>query len=232
MVEIKGLEKFAPKDFPGFISSTVFLPGCNFRCPYCHNAELVLAPEGLATVPMDLFLAFIDARKGWLEGVCVSGGEPFLAPDIEEFLSVLKERGLRVKVDTNGSFPGRLEAAVRAGLVDSAAVDVKAAAARYAEVTRSTVDPADVERSARFLRSSGTDHSLRTTVVPGLVGPEDVLAIGAWLRGAPLFQVQQFSPVGVMDPALAARKPFTPEEIRAMADSVRPDFDKVIVEGV
>ena len=82
MVAVKGLEKFAPKDFPGFIASTVFLGGCNFRCPYCHNAELVLRPERLADIPMDFFLAYLDSRKGWLEGICVTGGEPLLAEGV------------------------------------------------------------------------------------------------------------------------------------------------------
>ena len=232
MVEIKGLEKFAPKDFPGFISSTVFLPGCNFRCPFCHNAELVLAPDGLATIPMDIFLAYLDARKGWLEGICVSGGEPLLAPDLQSLLAVVKERGLLVKLDTNGSFPERLEAVVRAGLADRVALDVKASSARYAEAAGAPVDPAAIERSARFLRQTGFEYMLRTTVVPGLVGPEDILGIGRWLGGAPVFQIQQFSPVGVPDPVLAARKPFPPDEIRAMADSVRACFDAVLVEGV
>jgi pyruvate formate lyase activating enzyme len=232
VVEIKGLEKFAPRDFPGFISATVFLPGCNFRCPFCHNAELVFAPEGLATIPMDFFVAFLDSRKDWLEGICVTGGEPLLAPDLESFLAVIKERGLLVKLDTNGSAPERLESVVRAGLADRVAMDVKAPAARYAEVAGAFVDPADIERSAGFLRDAGVDHMLRTTVVPGLVGYEDVLGIGQWLGGAPVFQLQQFSPVGVRDPIMAARKPFSPDEIRAMADAVRARFDTVLVEGV
>ncbi len=232
MVEIKGLEKFAPKDFPGRISATVFLPGCNFLCPFCHNAELVLAPEGLATIPVDFFFAFLDSRRDWLEGICVSGGEPLLTPDLEAFLSLVKDRGVAVKLDTNGSLPDRLESVVRAGLVDFVAMDVKAPAGRYAEVVRRSVDPAVIERSARLLRESGVGHMLRTTVVPGLVGADDVAAIGAWLAGAPVYQIQQFSPMGVPDAALAGRKPFPPDEIRAMAASVRPFFDKVLIEGV
>ncbi len=232
MVEIKGLEKFAPKDYPGHISATVFLPGCNFRCSFCHNAELVLAPEGLATIPTDFFLAFLDSRRDWLEGVCVSGGEPLLSPDLEAFLELIKERGLRIKIDTNGSFPDRLRDILRASLVDFVAMDVKVPAARYAEVTRAAIDPAAIERSARALAESGVGYMLRTTVVPGLIGPEDIVGIGKWLAGAPVYQIQQYSPVGVMEPALAARKPFPPDEVRAMADSVRPDFDKVLVEGV
>jgi len=232
VVEIKGLEKFAPKDFPGHISATVFLPGCNFRCPFCHNAELVLAPEGLATIPVDFFFAFLDSRRDWLEGICVSGGEPLLTPDLEAFLSLVKERGLAVKLDTNGSLPDRLESVVRAGLADFVAMDVKASAGRYAEVVGTPIDPAVIERSARLLRESGIGYILRTTVVPGLVGPDDVAGIGAWLGGAPVYQIQQFSPIGLMDPSLASRKPFASDEVRAMADSVRPFFDKVLIEGV
>ncbi len=92
MVEIKGLEKFAPKDFPGFISSTVFLGGCNFRCPFCHNADLVLRPETVPTIPMNYFLSYIDSRKNWLDGICVSGGEPLIHDGLEDFLRLIKER--------------------------------------------------------------------------------------------------------------------------------------------
>ena len=126
MVAVKGLEKFAPKDFPGFIASTVFLGGCNFRCPFCHNAELVLRPERLADIPMDFFLAYLDSRKGWLEGICVTGGEPLLAEEIESFLTIIKQRGLLIKLDTNGSRPDTLERLLRADLIDRAAMDIKA----------------------------------------------------------------------------------------------------------
>jgi len=231
VVDLKGLEKFAPKDFPGFLSATVFLPGCNFRCPYCHNAELVLHPDRLASIPLDFFLAFLDSRKGWLEGICVSGGEPLLEPDLESFLAVIKERAFLVKLDTNGSLPGRLEAVVRAGLADHVAMDIKAPAARYAEVVRAAVDPGDIERSVRFLRESGVPHVLRTTVVPGLVGPEDLSAIGTWIGGASVFQIQNFSPAGVADAGLAARRPYPPDAVSAMADAMALYFDTVRIEG-
>jgi pyruvate formate lyase activating enzyme len=232
VVEIKGLEKFAPKDFPGFISSTVFLAGCNFRCPYCHNADLVARPETLASIPLDFFLAYLDARKGWLEGICVSGGEPLAAPGLEELLMVLKSRGLLVKIDTNGSLPDRLDHLIRAGLVDHVAVDIKAASGRYPEVTRSKIDPADVARSVRIVRESGLRHIFRTTVVPGLVGDEDILKIAEWLSGSPLYQLQQFSPVSTLDPDYGRIRPFSPAEIQRLADIARPHFSEVRIEGI
>ncbi|MCJ7611438.1 MAG: anaerobic ribonucleoside-triphosphate reductase activating protein [Candidatus Aminicenantes bacterium] len=232
MVEIKALEKFAAKDFPGTISSTVFLGGCNFRCPFCHNADLVLRPESLPGLSLDLFLCFLDARRGWLEGVCVTGGEPLLQDHLEDLLSVIKERELLVKLDTNGSRPDRLEALLGEGLVDSVAMDVKAPLDRYREVTRSAVAPEDIRRSIDFIKGSGREYMFRTTVVPKLVGPEDVLGIARELGGARLYQVQQFFPQDTIEPRYRQVAPFDREAVLAMADSVRSYFDEVRVEGV
>lgn len=232
MVEIKGLEKFAPKDFPGFISSTVFLPGCNFRCPFCHNSDLVLRPEALASIPMDFFLAYLDTRRDWLEGICVSGGEPLLEPGLEELLAVLKERKLLVKIDTNGSCPDRLEELIKAKLVDWAAMDIKAPLERYAEVVRSKVRTETIERGVEIVRNSGIPYMFRTTVVPDLVGDEDILKISKWLRGSSIFQIQQFSPLNTLEPGYEKIKPFGLAEIQKMADVARPYFSEVRVEGV
>jgi pyruvate formate lyase activating enzyme len=232
VVEIKGLEKFAPKDFPGFISSTVFLAGCNFRCPYCHNADLIVRPESLADIPLDFFLAYLDARKGWLEGICVSGGEPLTAPDLEELLVILKSRGLLVKLDTNGSLPDRLAHLIGAGLVDQVALDIKSAPDRYAEVTRSKVDPSDVDRSVRIVRDLRRPCLFRTTVVPGLVGDEDIRKISNWLSGSAAYQLQQFSPANTLDPDYGKIQPFSPADIQRMADIARPHFSEVRIEGI
>jgi len=232
VVEIKALEKFAAKDFPGTISSTVFLGGCNFRCPYCHNADLVLRPESLPGLSLDLFLCFLDARRGWLEGVCVTGGEPLLQDHLEDLLSVIKERKLLVKLDTNGSRPDKLEALLREGLVDSAAMDIKAPLDRYQEVTRSAVDPEDIRRSIGLIKGFGREGLFRTTVVPKLVGPEDILRIAREIGGARLYQIQQFFPQDTIEPRYRSVSPFSREEVLAMADSVRDSFDEVRVEGV
>jgi len=231
VVEIKGIEKFSSRDFPGHISSTVFFGGCTFRCPYCHNADLVLRPESIPSMAADYFLSYLDGRKGWLEAVCLSGGEPLLHEDIEDILRVVRERGLLVKLDTNGSFPDRLEGLLTAGLLDWVAMDVKAPLERYREVTRSNVDVEAIVRSADILRSSGVRHTFRTTVVPGFVGRDDVVKIGEWLRGAASYQVQPFVPQTTIDPAFLEIKPFSRAEVEAIAAAAGPYFVEVRIEG-
>jgi pyruvate formate lyase activating enzyme len=232
LVEIKGLEKFAAKDFPGYITSTVFLGGCNFRCPYCHNSDLVLRPQELPTLPLDYFLCYLDARKGWQEAVCVSGGEPVLDEDLQDLLRAVKERNLLVKLDTNGSFPARLEGFLRDGLVDYIAMDVKAPLEKYREVTRSEVKSEDISRSIDLIRSSGIKHLFRTTVVPGLVGRAEIQRIGQMLEGADFFQIQQFSPTNTIDKRFLELAPYGREEIQEMAGLVRRYFAEVRLEGV
>ena len=231
MVEIKGIEKFSSRDFPGHISSTIFLGGCTFRCPFCHNAELVLRPETIPSMAADWFLSYLDSRKGWLEGICFTGGEPLLHEDVEDLIRVVRERGLLVKLDTNGSFPDRLEALLALGLVDWVAMDIKAPLDRYRDVTRSTVDVEKIVRSVDLLRSSGIRHHFRTTVVPGLVGKDDVVKIGEWLRGEDLYLIQQFVPQTTIDPAFLEVKPFPRAALEAIAAAARPYFGEVRLEG-
>ena len=232
MVEIKGLEKFSPKDFPGYISSTVFLGGCNFRCPFCHNSDLVLRPEILPTFPLDYFLSFLDSRKGWLEGICISGGEPLLQDDLETLLILIKDRNLLVKIDTNGSFPSRLENLIQKKLVDHIAMDVKAPLDRYQEVTRATVNEEDIVRSVDIIKNSGLGYVFRTTLVPGLVGPEDIKKICQMLDGANIFQLQQFVPLNTLDSHYLQKKPYRREEVQGLARIAEPYFSEVRIEGV
>ncbi|MCX6568676.1 MAG: anaerobic ribonucleoside-triphosphate reductase activating protein [Candidatus Aminicenantes bacterium] len=231
MVEIKGIEKFSSRDFPGHISSTVFLGGCTFRCPYCHNSELVLRPETIPTMPVDIFLSYLDGRKGWLEAVCITGGEPLLHEEVEDLVRVVRERGLLVKLDTNGSFPERMEGLLAAGLLDWVAMDVKAPLERYREVTRSNVDVESIVRSADILRNSGVRHTFRTTVVPGFVGKEDVVKIGEWLNGAANYFIQQFVPQTTIDPAFLEVKPFNRAELEDIVAAAKPYFADVRLEA-
>jgi pyruvate formate lyase activating enzyme len=232
LVEIKGLEKFAPKDFPGIISCTVFLGSCNFRCPYCHNADLVLKPESVPTFPMDYFLRFLDSREDWLEGVCITGGEPLLHSDLEDFLSVLKERRLLVKLDTNGSFPSRLSSLIQKSLIDAIAMDVKAPLERYRDVVRVYVHPEDIQQSIEIIMNSDVEYMFRTTVVPGLVEAEDIIRIGKMLQGAKVFQIQQFSPHNTLEPSFEQKNPFPAKDIRAMSENAKEFFDDVRFEGI
>jgi pyruvate formate lyase activating enzyme len=231
MVEIRGLEKFSSKDFPGHISSTVFLGGCTFRCPFCHNADLVLRPEILPVLPMDLFMSYLDSRKGWLEGVCITGGEPLLNEDLEDLVRVIKDRGLLVKIDTNGSLPARLEKLVAEGLVDWIAMDAKATLERYSEVAGAAVRTEDIVRSVDLIRGSGLKYLFRTTVVPGLLGREDIRKIGTWLEGAEVYQLQQFVPHDTIDRAYLDVRPYPREEFVMLQEIARPFFKEVRVEG-
>jgi pyruvate formate lyase activating enzyme len=191
-----------------------------------------MRPETLATIPLDYFVTYLDSRKGWLEGICVSGGEPLLDDDLEILLGVIKDRGLLVKLDTNGSRPEKLEELIEARLVDHVAMDVKAPLARYKQVIRADVSEDDIVRSIEVIRSSRLSYLFRTTVVPGLVGEKDLLEIAQMLHGASLFQIQPFSARNPIDRSFLEVKPFPREEISRMAERVRPYFGEVRVEGV
>ncbi|MFO7979210.1 MAG: anaerobic ribonucleoside-triphosphate reductase activating protein [Candidatus Aminicenantes bacterium] len=232
MAAIRGLEKFAPKDFPGHISSTIFVGGCNFRCPFCHNSDLVLNPGDIPVIPQDFFLDFLDSRKDWLDAVCVTGGEPLMHEDIIELLALIKQRGLRVKIDTNGSFPNRLEEIIEKGLVDYVAMDIKAILGKYSLASGVDVDTDDIKKSIEIINNSKVDTMYRTTVVPGLIGRKDIEEIGKMLKGSPLFQLQQFSPKNTLDKSYRDIKPYPKEEIQEYARISEKYFSKVNLEGI
>ena len=178
---ICGLQKMTLLDFPGKIACTVFLGGCNFRCPFCHNSELFMGkPEKL--MEDEEFFKFLSTRKGLLDGVCVSGGEPTLWPGLPEFMARIKEMGFLVKLDTNGSRPKVIKALAEAGLVDYIAMDVKNSPALYARtVGLETMDLAPIEESLRFLLGGKVDYELRTTLVRQLHEEASILDMGVWL---------------------------------------------------
>ena len=180
---ICGLQKMTLLDFPGRIACTVFLGGCNFRCPFCHNSELFMGkPEKL--MEDQAFFAFLNTRKGLLDGVCVSGGEPTLYKDLPDFLARIKEMGFLVKLDTNGSRPEVLKALVQQNLVDYVAMDVKNSPAMYARtVGLETLELAPIEESLRFLIGGSLDYELRTTLVSQLHTEASIQDMGVWLAG-------------------------------------------------
>ena len=179
---IAGLQKMTLLDYPGKVACTVFLQGCNYRCPFCHNSEL-LCHDGEAFMTEEAFLAFLDKRTGLLDGVCVSGGEPTLYPGLEELLRRIKTLGFAVKLDTNGSRPDVLKTLVEKGLVDHVAMDVKNSPRQYAETTGIPgVSLERIEESLRFLLSDAVSYELRTTVVEPLHDETSLLEMGQWLQ--------------------------------------------------
>ena len=178
---IAGLQKMTLLDFPEKVACTVFLHGCNYRCPFCHNAEILDGkPQPLMTV--EEFLEFLKKRRGLLDGVCISGGEPTLYPELGELMAEIKAMGYAVKLDTNGSRPAVLKALVAAGLVDYVAMDIKNSPARYAETAGvASVDLAAVEESAAFLMSGAVASEFRTTVVVPFHDEASMEEMGRWL---------------------------------------------------
>lgn len=183
-MEIHGLQKLTLLDYPGRTACTVFTGRCNYRCPFCHNGALVLAPESQPALPEEEILRFLEKRRRLLDGVAVTGGEPTLQEDLPAFLRRVKDLGYAVKLDTNGTRPGVLRALLGEGLVDYVAMDVKAAPEKYAAaVGLPACDLAPVRESAALLMEGAVDFEFRTTVVEQLHAPEDFDAVGRWLRG-------------------------------------------------
>ena len=178
---ISGLQKMTLLDYPGRVACTVFLQGCNFRCPFCHNSGLLGAAQA-DTIPVEELLDFLKKRIGILDGVCITGGEPTLQPDLPMLLKEIKEMGYHIKLDTNGSQPNMLEHLVRENLIDYVAMDIKNCPDRYAETIGTSQFPAQIERSMVFLMEGDLDYEFRTTVVEEFHDEASIEAMGQWLQ--------------------------------------------------
>lgn len=231
-MRICGLQTLSLVDYPGKLAATVFTGGCNLRCPFCHNALLVnRLEENQETHPVPEVLDFLRTRRGLLDGVVISGGEPLLQPNVEEFARSVKELGFAVKLDTNGCFPQRLAALLEAGLVDYVAMDIKNSPARYPEtVGLPRFDLSPVRESAALLMAGHTPFEFRTTLVRELHTAEDLLAVGRWLEGAPRYFLQRFVDSG--DLVGQGLHPFSPEEMRDFMQLLQPFFGAVALRGV
>ena len=180
-------------DFPGKVACTVFTGGCNFRCPFCHNALLVTKLPEKPDYSEDEILSFLEKRTGLLDGVAITGGEPLLNPDIADFIRKIRSMGYAVKLDTNGSFPERLKAIVGEGLVDYLAMDIKNRKEKYAEtIGLKNLDLSKIEESVEFLKSGAVDYEFRTTVVEQFHTVEDIRAAAEWIGGAKRYFLQNF----------------------------------------
>ena len=230
-MHIAVMQKLTLLDFPSRIACTVFLTGCNLRCPFCHNASLVLpradAPAGMEVSQL---LEFLQKRRGRLQGVCVTGGEPTLYPDLPDLLRQIRLLGYEVKLDTNGTHPDMLRAILREGLVDYVAMDIKNSPARYAETCGGVEVLDKVRRSAALLMQSGIDYEFRTTLAHPLHTCEDLAAIGQWLQGAKRLFLQQFVDSG--DLIGSGLTPLTPEEMEQMRQTVLPYIKETTLRGI
>ena len=191
-----GLQKLTLLDYPEHVACTVFTSGCNMRCPFCHNADLAVGNDSSLPETHESLLEFLKARKKILDGVCITGGEPLLHQETVDLLSEIKSLGLKVKLDTNGSYPGRLKTAVNEGLVDMVAMDIKNSREKY-QVTTGGCDLLDkVRESVDFLLTEKISYEFRTTVTGNLHTPEDFIDIGSWIAGKSRYFLQKFKDSG------------------------------------
>lgn len=230
-MEFHGLNKLTLLDFPEHLACTVFTGHCNLRCPFCHNAGLVLSPENEPVIKPEEVFRFLEKRQGTLEGICVTGGEPTLQADLLPFLRHCKELGYLVKLDTNGTRPDVLSAALSENLLDYIAMDIKNCPARYAETAGlSLVRLSAFEESIALIRGSGIPYEFRTTVVREFHTKEDLLSIGEWLKGSRRYALQAFLDSGSLIGSGLSGYPV--EELQKFKALLLPYFEEVLLRGV
>ena len=230
-MKISGLQKLTLLDYPGKTAALIFTPGCNFRCPFCHNAVLVLDAESVESISEGEVLSYLKKRKGILEGLSVTGGEPLMQKGIKEFLLQVKETGYSVKLDTNGTYPDKLEELIACGAVDYVAMDIKNRPEKYAETAGvELLDLSRISRSKELLLSGSVDYEFRTTVVRELMTPDDVEAAAKWITGAKRYCLQKFKDSGgLIKDGLGA---YSDDDMKAMAERVKKHVKEVILRGI
>ena len=216
---IGGLQKVTLLDFPGKVACTVFLTGCNLRCPYCHNPDLVLTKDNGKYISEKEFFEFLLSRKGKLDGVCITGGEPTLYPSLPDLIRRIRKMGFLVKLDSNGAVPEMLEYLLREELLDYVAIDIKNAPSRYAEICGADVI-ANVKKSVALLKNSHAEYEFRTTVCHPFHSPKCMEEIGQWLRGAKRYYIQPFVDSGNLHGSGISA--MAKSELEALLSAVKP----------
>ncbi len=226
---IGGFQKMTMLDYPGKIACTIFTYGCNFKCPFCHNARLVL--DEATPFTEDEILSYLNKRRGVLDGVCISGGEPMLQSDLFDFIKKVKDIGLLVKLDTNGYFPDKLKYAIDNSLVDYVAMDIKNCREKYALTAgNDKIDISNIEKSVEILRNGRVDYEFRTTVTKELHTPEDFKKIGEWICGAKRYYIQSFVDSGNL--IENSSSPLDTQGLKALLDAVSPYVESASLRGV
>ena len=230
-MQIYGLNKTTLLDYPEHVAATVFTGGCNFCCPFCHNGELVMKPQEYPQISQDEVIAFLRKRKGILTGVCITGGEPTLQPDLITFIKHIKDMGYLIKLDTNGYRPEVLHNLLSMNMLDYVAMDIKNSKSRYAQtVGLKTMDIGKIEESIQILLQSDIDYEFRTTVVKQFHTMEDFSNIGIWLSGAKAYFLQAYRDnENVIQKGLSA---YEREEMNSFLEVLTPYIRKVELRGI
>ena len=230
---IGGFQSLSLIDYPEKIVSVVFFSGCNFRCPFCHNKELVIKKEKTHFLNTYEVLDELKERSKIIGGVCISGGEPTLCPWLMDFIKCIKEMDLKVKLDTNGTMPDVIKKLIDKKLLDYIAMDIKAPKEKYAILCGIEKPPMDkIEKSIRIIKGSGVDYEFRTTVIPKYHTKEDMIKIAEWLNGTKKFCIQQFRGINTLDPALENEKSFSISDLNEMKKNIKSFFKSCEIKGI
>ncbi len=230
---IVGFAKTSLLDWDGMVATTIYLQGCNLRCPFCHNVDLVSTTAKVEEIPWELVEEYLRENIDFLDGVVITGGEPTLNDDLPELIEKIRALGLKVKLDTNGTNPNMLEDLLRAGMLDSVAMDLKGPLDRqYGQVCGGEVDLEAVKRSIHMLMTSGVDYEFRTTVVPHYLSAADLERMAAFIGGAKKYVLQQFRNDTTLDRRLSQVDPYSEGELLSMAETARKYVRKVIIRGI
>lgn len=234
-MQIKGFVESSLLEWEGKIASVIFLPRCNMRCRYCHAGPLIVDPDALEDIPRDQMFRSLRQHEGWLDGVAITGGEPTLhCEELAELIRDIRALGLAVMIETNGTRPDCIGRLIRDGLLDAISMDVKAplTPAGYRRVTPSTdVDLADIRASLRLIRDSGIEHEFRITLVPGIVGADELVQIGPEVAGAQQIALQNFKAALCLDEALQSVQPYSSGEMDEFGRLVAPFAGRIVLRG-
>ena len=228
-MKIAGLQKVSLMDYPGKISATVFTQGCNFRCPYCHNPELVDPERYQECLPENGIFLYLEKRRGKLEAVTITGGEPTIQNNLLSFAQRVRAMGYLVKVDTNGSKPGALEELICHKLPDYIAMDIKAPLAKYAAVTRAPVKGETIRQSIEIIKASGINCEFRTTIVRSQLEEADIFAISALIKNVPLYALQRYVPAKPLDEKFLCEASFSQEELNVIRVRLEKNCARVVI---
>ncbi|NMB36287.1 MAG: anaerobic ribonucleoside-triphosphate reductase activating protein [Firmicutes bacterium] len=231
-MDIRGLQRTSLIDFPGEICATLFTGGCNLRCCYCYNKDLVFNPDTLPFFSQGEIMSFLQKRSSLLDGICLTGGEPTLQKALLPFLTAVKELGLKVKLDTNGTRPAVLRRLLEKEVLDYVAVDLKGPWQKYPLITGKNIDVRVLKETIALLKDGSLQHEFRTTVVPGILGVEDLLIISKTIEGSPKYVLQQFQPhPNLIDSSLCSTQPYSLETIQQAALRCRQYVQSVELRG-
>ena len=228
---ILGLQKTTLLDYPGKVASTIFTGGCNFKCPYCHNRDLVIVPKDALSYSEEEIFEHLTAKKKVLDGVCITGGEPTLHKDLPEFIKKIKDLGLLVKLDSNGTNPDMIAKLIDEKLVDYVAMDIKQSQEKYndiASMTHSDIEP--INASVNLLKEGRVEYEFRTTLMKECHTPSDLEAIGKWLQGASAYYLQSYKESGqIINPIFSS---FDTATLQSYVDIVKPYIPNTFLRGV